>query len=330
MVCPLCRAVLEIVDNGAQCRRCGEPYPCNSGILRLYREEEYDPTNAVTARVKSFYEGTPFPDYESLDSAASLIDKARRGLFARVLDDQVPANATILDCGCGTGQLTNFLALTPDRTVVGADVCGNSLELAQRFKLENGIDNATFVQMNLFRGALAQSSFDLVVANGVLHHTADPRRGFTALTRLARPGGYVLVGLYNTWGRLPTDLRRLVFRLMGNRSERWQGLDPRLRKPELGEARRRSWFNDQYRHPHETKHSIGEVLGWFVEDGVEFVNAIPKATALDRFTADERLFERNPAGSALDHALVQLGMALGSGEEGGLFLVIGRKKDGPE
>jgi SAM-dependent methyltransferase len=212
--------------------------------------------------------------------------------------------------------------------VVGADVCSNSLELAQSFKLANGIDNATFVQMNLLQMALAQSSFDLVVANGVLHHTGNPQRGFREIAALVRPGGHLLIGLYNTWGRLPTDLRRLIFRVLGKNSGGWQGLDPRLRKSGLGEARRRSWFNDQYKHPHETKHSIGEVLGWLAADGFEFVNAIPKATALERFKPDERLFARCPSGSALDHALVQLGMAFGSGGEGGLFVVIGRRKGG--
>ena len=31
--------------------------------------------------------------------------------WRRLLDEQLPANALILDAGCGTGHLTNFLAL---------------------------------------------------------------------------------------------------------------------------------------------------------------------------------------------------------------------------
>ena len=68
------------------------------------------------------------------------------------------------------------------------------------------------------------------------------------------------------------------------------------------------------------------MLGWFDRAGVEFVNSIPKAAASQSFSADERLFEPQPRGSAIDHFLVQAGMLLGGGREGGLFVMIGRKK----
>ncbi len=281
------------------------------------------PAGDVTEEVKSFYEKTPFPDYEDLDSAASLKEKAREGLFARLLDDQIPDGARVLEAGCGTGQLTNFLALHPGRTVVATDICRNSLRLAQAFKRENRIDNATFLQMNLFRPALRPESFDLVIANGVLHHTSTPFAGFQSLARLVRQGGFFIVGLYNTYGRLPTDLRRVVFRLTG---DRLRFLDPRWRAASVGERRKHSWFMDQYKHPHESKHTIGEVLGWFDACGFEFTSAVPKLTALASFSPSEKLFAPSPRGSALDRFLVQLGMLLGGGREGGLFIMIGRKR----
>ena len=61
--------------------------------------------------MKSFYEETPFPNYDDFDSVGSLIEKARQGRFAKLLDDQVPPGTRILECGCGTGQLTNFLSI---------------------------------------------------------------------------------------------------------------------------------------------------------------------------------------------------------------------------
>ena len=60
------------------------------------------------------------------------------------------------------------------RTVIGADLCLNSLRLAKSFRDRCSIANAQFVQMNLFRPPFADASFDLVVSNGVLHHTSDP------------------------------------------------------------------------------------------------------------------------------------------------------------
>ena len=66
--------------------------------------------------VKSFYEENPFPNYDDIDSEWSLREKAEQGVFARLLDDQLPANAKVIEIGCGTGQLSNFLGLK-----VGAD-----------------------------------------------------------------------------------------------------------------------------------------------------------------------------------------------------------------
>ncbi|MDO8431280.1 MAG: class I SAM-dependent methyltransferase [Candidatus Binatus sp.] len=278
----------------------------------------------VTEIVRSFYEETPFPNYDSVDSRASLIEKARRGMFARALDQAIGESARILDAGCGTGQLSNFLGLCAGREVFGADVCVNSLRLAHRFKVAQSIDNVSFMQMNLFRPAFKPDSFDLVISNGVLHHTADPFEGFKSIGKLVRAGGYVVVGLYNKFGRLPLDLRRVLFRLTGDRFE-W--LDSRLRDPALDSVRRKTWFMDQYRNPHESKHTIDEVLGWFDKTGFEFINGIPATTPFAGVGDEHGLFEATPKGNSLDHLLVQLAMILKGGREGGFFVMIGRKRN---
>ena len=73
--------------------------------------------------------------------------------------------------------------------MLGVDVCLNSLQLAQRFKHEHGLDRAAFAQMNLFRPALKDGFFDVVISNGVLHHTADCRLAFQRISRLAQARG---------------------------------------------------------------------------------------------------------------------------------------------
>ena len=69
--------------------------------------------------------------------------------------------------------------------------------------------------------------------------------------------------------------RRVLFRLTGGRA-RW--IDPVLRQGPRARGKREAWFEDQYRHPHESKHTIGEVLGWFDENSVEFVRGVPPVT----------------------------------------------------
>jgi SAM-dependent methyltransferase len=179
-----------------------------------------------------------------------------------------------------------------------------------------------FYQMNLFRPIFKEASLPLVICNGVLHHTSDPFGGFQSLAGLVKKGGYILIGLYNKYGRLTTDLRRVVFRLF---RDRLKFLDPRLRGKEIGELKKTIWFMDQYKNPHESKHTMGEVLEWFRQTGFEFVNGIPKLAAFARFSAREKLFGVNPSGSWFDHCLAQTRLIFTGSKEGGFFIMIGKK-----
>ena len=206
-------------------------YAVSDGIPCLFAPNEWpEGRTDVTDIVKAFYEKTPFPNYDDLDSRESLARKARRGVFARLLDEQLPRPVRVLEAGCGTGQLSNFLGMGWDRVVIGADLCLNSLRLAKQFRDRFSVNNVNFVQMNLFRPPFVDDTFDVVVTNGVLHHTADPRGGFEALARKLKPGGVILVGLYNSLGRLPTLWRRRLIEVFG---DGMAVLDSRLRATKL-------------------------------------------------------------------------------------------------
>ena len=299
-------------------------YPVSDGVPCLFAPNEWpEGKTDVTDIVKAFYEETPFPNYDDLDSRDSLAAKARHGVFARLLDEQLPRPVTILEAGSGTGQLTNFLGMGWDRIMVGADLCLNSLKLAKQFRDHFSINNAHFVQMNLFRPPFASGAFDVVVSNGVLHHTADPRGGFGALADKLRPGGLVLVGLYNSLGRLPTLWRRRFVEVFG---DGMAVLDSRLRATKLNQGRWQAWFRDQYKHPHESRHSLDEVLGWFEESGIEPLTSIPLVGG-EEFTEDTQLFARHSMGTRLSRVATQLAMLLEGGTDGGLFIMIGRKRE---
>ncbi len=96
--------------------------------------------------------------------------------------------------------------------------------------------------MNLFRPALKNDFFDVVISNGVLHHTGDCRRAFHRISRLVRPGGYLVVGLYNTYSRKLHYARRALYRYTGLTS---QWLDPHFGKVSAN-GKREARFQDQY------------------------------------------------------------------------------------
>jgi carbamoyltransferase len=319
---PCCHADLDAENGRVACSKCGRSFPVEDGIpLLFWPHDTHGDPGDVTEKVKAFYEETPFPNYDDQDSVRALIEKARKGFYARRLNEAIPYNSTVLEVGCGTGQLSNFLGISC-RTVVGTDICLNSLRLGEEFRHKHGLQRVRFLQMNLFRPIFRPEQFDVILCNGVLHHTSDPYGGFKGLLPMLKPGGHIVIGLYNRWGRLMLDLRRWIFRLTGGRL---QWIDSYLRKGNLSAAKRRAWFNDQYRHPHESKHTIGEVQRWFQECGLDFVRGVPSVLALDTGSHKEPLFQPTAPGTKLDHFAVQAAQIIKGSKEGGFFLMIGRK-----
>jgi len=322
IVCPVCGGGLSLADDPIRCLSCTRGFSIDNGIPQLFWLNDWPADKLdVTEAIKSFYEKTPFPNYDELDSSLSLREKANRGVFARLLDEQIPFGSKVLEVGCGTGQLSNFLGMTWGRNVFAADACLNSLKLAEGFRQANQIKNVAFLQMNLFRPVFKPETFDFVICNGVLHHTSDPLLGFQTISQLVKPGGAILVGLYNKYSRVIMDFTRLAFRMSG---DRFQFLDPRLRGGKAKQVRQQTWFMDQYKNPHESKHTIAEVLRWFEMSGFEFLSSIPKSVGKP-FSTNEKLFEAHPVGTSFGQVVAQLRDLRSNGRDGGLFIMIGRK-----
>jgi len=309
LACPRCEGPL----GDLRCDGCSVQYAASGDIPDL-RVRADDRTEAV----REFYARAPFPGYPPRDSLSALRARAARSEFARALDAAIPGDALVLEMGCGTGQLSLFLA-SADRSVVGADLARPSLELARDAAARFGVRGVTFVETDLRSPGLRRGAFDVVICSGVLHHTPDPAVSFTAVSRLARPGGIVVVGLYNAYARLPLRVRRAVARLTGFR---WVPLDPVLRDRKAEASRREAWLRDQYQHVEEHRHTLGQVQGWFRANGVEYLRAFPSAL-LGGEAPD--LFAQSADDWAPERLLTQLGWMASLGGEGGLFVAVGTR-----
>ena len=308
--CPACRGDFA---PDFSCRRCLKQYQAPGGIPNLRLTSD-----ACTETVRSFYEQAPFPGYPPGASLSWLRARAERSEFARLLDHAIPSNARILDLGCGTGQMSLYLA-RGRRVVIGADLTRTSLELAaeaaQRFELSRVL----FVETDLHCPGLREGSFDVVYSSGVLHHTRDPRESFARVAQLARPGGWIILGLYNVFARIPLRLRRLFARLTGYRVIPF---DPVLRDRMNEPARLLAWLRDQYHHPEEHRHTLSEVQSWFRANNIEYVRAYPSALIGED---SEDLFAFASDSWRPEAWLAQLSWIRTLAHEGGLFVTIGKR-----
>jgi SAM-dependent methyltransferase len=271
-----------------------------------------------TEAVRRFYERAPFPGYPPRDSLHALRTRAERNAFARLLDRSIPGDARIVEIGCGTGQMSLFLA-HGDRFVVAADMTRPSLALGREAAARFGLTRVSFVQTDLRLAGLSADAFDLVYCAGVLHHTPDPRASFARIAALARPGGVIVVGLYNAFARVPSRMRRVVARAT---RFRFVPFDPVLRDRGGERERQEAWLRDQYRHPEEHRHTLAEVQRWFADNGVEFLRSYPSAVFGDE---PENLFTPADDNWMFEGWLAQLGWMWTLGREGGLFFTIGRR-----
>lgn len=103
----------------------------------------------------------------------------------------LPAEARILDAGCGTGEAASRLAaLFPQASVLGVDIIDGHLQYAQS-RYAGLAPRLTFEHRSVFDLDLPDQSFDLTVCRHVIQSIPHPARVVAELARVTRPGGYL-------------------------------------------------------------------------------------------------------------------------------------------
>jgi SAM-dependent methyltransferase len=140
------------------------------------------------------------------------------------------ADDDVLDLGCGSGEVAAYLARRARVT------CADAVD--QRTA-------ATDLPFHCAGARLvcADASFDVVVSNHVIEHTADPIAHLAEIRRLLRPGGVAYLATPNRWwpwevhARLPL-LHYLPWRLFSRIANTLGRLHEPVRLISLAELRR--------------------------------------------------------------------------------------------
>ena len=113
----------------------------------------------------------------------------REAYFARL---ELPADARVLEVGCGTGAVTRALAeLAPEGSALGVDPSPIFLEKAR--ELGSGYENLSFEEADARALPFDDRSFTAVVFHTTLSHIPGPERALAEAFRVLEPSGQLVV-----------------------------------------------------------------------------------------------------------------------------------------
>ena len=130
-------------------------------------------------------------------------------------------NGTMLDLGCGPGDICRRLARAlPGSRIHGIDASRAMLELARADTEQHGLSGRIYYHLGYLPDTqLPQQRYDAVISNSLLHHLKQPAALWQTVQAFARPGAAVLV----------MDLMRPTSRLAASQLvEEYAGGEPQL------------------------------------------------------------------------------------------------------
>lgn len=108
---------------------------------------------------------------------------------------------TCLDAGCGGGRYLVALARLGAARVEGIDISDKAVDAANARLAARGLSGQARAQRaSVLEIPFPDAAFDYVVSSGVIHHTPDPKKGFSELVRVLKPGGKLFLSVYGRGG----------------------------------------------------------------------------------------------------------------------------------
>ena len=146
-----------------------------------------------------------------------LVRTLRPGLFRRrrLAVETVAAYTAprVLDVGCGSGRIGEFVLEAGAGRYVGVDFSEPMIDLA-RSRLDRFADRTQLI-VDDFLTAPLRGEFDVILAVGLFDYLPEPHTFSRRMFALCAPGGCV-VGSFPTWSWLKGPIRKVRYEWIGN------------------------------------------------------------------------------------------------------------------
>ena len=142
----------------------------------------------------TFYDTTPF---EYGYSSKAEIVSSMHPLLKELIEQNAGSIFCDIGCGCGRNLVyaSDFAA-----SLIGVDLSAESLAIAKNFIESNRLELIRANNLNL---PLDSGFSDVVISDGVCHHTGDTFKAFSECIRILKPGGKLYLAVYKKFRYYP-------------------------------------------------------------------------------------------------------------------------------
>ena len=196
-------AAHEIIEGQIVCTACGAAVPIVRNLPRFVPTESY---------AASF--GFQWNRFERLQVDKFMHNDLSHDRFYKTTGwPKRLEGERILEAGCGSGRFTQ-LALETGAEVFSFDL---SSAVDAAWRNNSGSGKVTVFQASIYEIPLRKEAFDKIFCMGVLQHCPDVGAAFRSLLPFLRPGGEIVIDVYEKPNGFPPlkYLARLFLRPLG-------------------------------------------------------------------------------------------------------------------
>jgi arsenite methyltransferase len=165
-----------------------------SEIKKTYASVSQEPEkDFIFPTGRAWAEDLGYPD--ELSQVPDFVAESFAGVANHWVLGRLEPGARVLDIGSGAGMdsLIAALMVGPEGSVTGIDMTPEMIENARKGAAELGLNNITFVEGEAETLPFDDSSFDVVISNGVIDLIPDKNAVFGEIYRVLVPGGRIQI-----------------------------------------------------------------------------------------------------------------------------------------